>query len=496
MFRFRRDICLDANATTAPDRSVVREMRRVQERIWGNPASPHSQGRVAALLLDGARRTVQEAFGATGHEVVFTSGATEAANQVIASVAHAIVGTSRRRILASPTEHACVLEALEAARSLDCEVEFLPVDSAGRVCAAVLRERMGEDVALVCCMLANNETGTVQDVPGLSEIVHESGARFLCDCVQAAGRIPVDVAALGVDYAFVSGHKFHGPKGVGALFVRDGLELAPLLHGGHQEGGHRAGTENLPAIAGLAQACRGLPGLLRKSGHVARLRDELCELIRAACPQAEFHSSTDGLPNTVSVRFPGILNGQLLGFLDSQGIQVGAGSACNTAGDQPSHVLVAMGMGEQAARETLRFSLSAGGPNPVTMRDLRTVGRALAEFFGGRSASVGVLWPRQLDEAFLSDQRLWILDARHGYDRKLIPSLPRSHEIAWPYGTSLEDVPSDRHVLVVCQAGLDAAVLAWKLRRRGVRHVSFLALGMVGWKLSGVGRAASTRSVE
>jgi rhodanese-related sulfurtransferase len=155
-----------------------------------------------------------------------------------------------------------------------------------------------------------------------------------------------------------------------------------------------------------------------------------------------------------------------------------------------------MGVGEQAARETLRFSLNAGGPDPVTRRDLRAVGRALAEFFGGRSASVGVLWPRQLDAAFLSDPRLWILDARHGYDRKFIPSLPGSHEIEWPYGTSLGNVPSDRHVLVACQAGLDAAVLAWKLRRRGVRQVSFLALGMVGWKLSGAGRAVPTRSAE
>jgi len=479
-----RKVYLDANSTSQASKAVRRTVDRTAAEAFGNPSSPHGEGRLAASLLEGARREVAKALNAGDATVVFVSGATEAAHLAVQSCLREAAGELRRRVLTTPIEHACVHGALEAAAPLGRMVQTIPVDATGKVDLEALRGMLGEDVSLVCCMLANNEVGTVQDIANLTRIVHECGAKVLCDCVQAVGRIPVDLSTLGVDYAFLSAHKFHGPRGAGALVVRNGAPVSALLSGGHQEQGLRAGTENLPALAGMAEALRGVPAMLARREETARLARRLQEGIRRLVPQARFFHPEDGLPNTLSVRFPGTANAVLLGWLDSRGVAVGAGSACNTESDEPSHVLLALGATPEEARETLRFSLVCGGDAPTVPADIDRVLELLGEYFGGKVAPLGMVMPSQVDEAFLARPDLWILDARHGYDRRFIASFPGAHEIDWPFARSLPQVPRDRRVLVVCQAGVDAPILAWKLRRQGVRDVSFLALGMAGWKVA------------
>ena len=338
----------------------------------GNASSLHSSGRRSRRVVEESREQLAAAVGARPSEVVFTGSGTESDNLAVKGIwwARRAADPRRRRVLASAVEHHAVLDAVEwLVQHEGATVDWLEVDESGRVHPDVLAEaleRDPSDVALVTVMWANNEVGTVQPVRVLADLAHEHGVPLHSDAVQAVGQLPVDVAASGVDALTLTGHKFGGPLGAGALVLGREVGCVPLLHGGGQERDLRSGTLDAPAVAGLAVAAS--LAVQRQPEHSARLsalRDDLVARVRDAVPEAVLNGApvpggrgtADRLPGNAHFSFPGCEGDSLLLLLDARGVEVSTGSACSAGVARPSHVLLAMGADEESARSSLRFSL-------------------------------------------------------------------------------------------------------------------------------------------
>jgi cysteine desulfurase len=337
-------IYLDHNATTPTSPEVLETMLPWFHERPGNPSSTHLAGRQAAAAVEKARREVAEAVGVAPGEIVFTSGATEANNLVLRGVGGRVVTTA--------TEHKAVLETARDLGGGDFTV--VPVSRDGRIDVDAVREA-AEGAALISIMLANNETGVIQDIEAVSDLARRLGCQVHTDATQALGKIPVDLRALGVDFASFSAHKIYGPKGVGALFMRKGNRLRPMITGGGHEGGVRSGTLNVPGIVGLGAAARLLPG--RGAAAVMRqLSGRLLDQLSSSCADLELFSDHEkGLPNTLSVRICGVDGEALMAHVPEVAMSVG--SACTASVPEPSHVLLAMAVSAEAAYETVRLSL-------------------------------------------------------------------------------------------------------------------------------------------
>lgn len=385
-------IYADNAATTPLSATALAAMMPYLTDEFGNPGGVHRRARKAAAALDQARAAVARTLGAAdAREVHFTSGGTEADNWALRGTVQRFRAQRGRdttvRIITSAIEHHAVLTCCHALEEEGVCVTYLPVDAAGRVDPAVLEEelasneRAGATTALVSIMLANNEVGTVQNITALARIAHAHGTPFHTDAVQAAGHIPIDVTELGVDALSISGHKFHGPKGVGALWLTRELDLPPLIAGGAQEGGLRAGTENVAGIVGmataLAEACNGLAA---RAEHVAQARDALVTHILDTCPGIQLTGPACGrvsdgaspsdtvgtghaalparLPSIASFVCDGIDGDLLTVLLDRAGVAAATGSACSSGSPEPSHVLLALGIDPARAAGALRLSLA------------------------------------------------------------------------------------------------------------------------------------------
>jgi cysteine desulfurase len=375
-------VYLDHAATTPVLPEAVAAMTVELGRV-GNASSLHASGRRARRVVEESRESVAEAFGARPSEVVFTSGGTEADNLAVKGLFWARRDADPRRttVVASPVEHHAVLDPLTwLAEHEGADVVWLPVDRYGRVDPAdvdgVLAEH-ADRVAYVTVMWANNEVGTVQPVAEVAAVAASHGVPFHTDAVQAAGVLPVDLSATGVDAATVSAHKIGGPTGVGALVARRGLELTPVLHGGGQERDVRSGTLDVAGIAGFAAAARcAVDGLEVRARRVARLRDDLVAAVHHAVPDAILNGDPDPagrLPGNAHFSFPGCEGDSLLLLLDARGIECSTGSACSAGVAQPSHVLLALGAGDTLARGSLRFSLG----HTSTEADVRALAEAI-----------------------------------------------------------------------------------------------------------------------
>ena len=349
-------IYLDHNAITPMRPEAVEAVERSLQ-VFGNPSSVHAAGRAARDLLDASRDKVARALGAAPSEIVFASGATEAATMAIRG-ALAASPPDRQALTVTAVEHPCVLDLATALARAGTPVQVVPVDRQGLPDLEVLHAVVGPETALVCGMLANNETGVLLPVREMAAAAHRAGALFFCDAVQAVGKIDVDVRTLGADLLALTGQKLGGPRGAGALWIRGGVRLLPIF-GGHQERGRRAGTENLPAIAGLAAAVEA--ALARRPEEEKRLRalrDRLEAGLLAAVPHTHVNGAlAERLPGTLSVTFAGADGEALLMALDLEGICASAGAACTSGSTRPSHVLSAMGLTVAEARGTLRLSL-------------------------------------------------------------------------------------------------------------------------------------------
>jgi cysteine desulfurase len=352
----------DHNATTPVHPVVVEAMRRALVDTFGNPSSVHAFGQHAKTALDEARSAVAALIGAEPTEVVFTAGGTEADNFALRGAVDAPGARGRRRILTSAIEHEAVLNTARALGRHGYEWTVLPVTSDGVVTVEALRAAIGPDTAVVSVMHANNEIGTVQPVAELAAVAHEHGALFHTDAVQTVGKIPVDTRALGVDLLSLSAHKFYGPKGVGALWMRHGVRLSPLMTGGRHERNRRAGTENVPGIVGLGAAARLAAESLHEEGvRLERLRDRLERGILAEVRGTVVNGGgVERVPNTTNIGFDGLEAESLLIALDLDGVAVSTGSACSSGTLEPSHVLKAMHLPNGRAHNAIRFSLGAG----------------------------------------------------------------------------------------------------------------------------------------
>ncbi len=352
-------IDLDAAATTPVRREALEAMWPLLAGDYGNPSSTHGLGTDAARVLAEARAALARVFGAREGGLVFTSGGTEAANLAVKGLA---LGRPRgRHVIVSAIEHEAVLESADYLRRLHgFEVTTLGVDRAGRVDADRLAAALREDTTLVSIQLANNEVGTVQDIPALAAAARASGARFHTDAVQAAGWLPLDLRALGVDALSVSGHKFGAPKGTGLLALAGAYPLEPVVHGGGQEGGARSGTENVPGIVALAVAATLAEAERPEAvARVGALRDRLAAGIAVAVPEAEPTGDLEHrLPGIASYCFPGLNGESLLLALEERGVYASSGSACAAGSTEPSHVLIALGYPPEVAHTAVRFSLS------------------------------------------------------------------------------------------------------------------------------------------
>ena len=335
-------------------------MGRLADVDFGNPSSVHLEGRAARKLLERARSAVAEALGAHRGDVVLTSSATEANNMAIKGAGWAMARKGRPSVAVSAIEHPSVLAPAQWLADIGHETRAvtIPVDQHGLISVDALEAALADDVGLVSVIAANNETGVLASVRLLADCVHAHGALLHVDAAQAVGRIPVDVTAWDVDLLTLSSHKLGGPRGAGGLWVRPGIELVPLLHGGHQERNRRGGTEDVAAIVGFGAVCaEASEGLAEETTRLATLRDALWEGLQRLGGVTRIGAPERTLPNTLCVAFDGAEAETLLMALDIAGISVSAGSACTAGSLDPSHVLLAMGIDDTTARSAVRFSV-------------------------------------------------------------------------------------------------------------------------------------------
>lgn len=353
-------IYLDHNATTPLVSPALDRFCRVAADVWGNASSVHHFGQQAKAVLDGARASVAALLGAEPSEVVFMAGGSESDNAAVRGAMEALEPTGRRHLIISSIEHEAVLQTAKALARRGIRVTHLPVGESGVVEPEALAAALTDDTALVSVMHANNEIGTLQPIAALAALARSRGALFHTDAVQTAGKLPIDVAALGIDLLSISAHKFGGAKGAGALWIRRGVRLVPFMTGGRQERGRRAGTENVPALAAMgAAADYARQTMAATATRVAALRDRLEQGILARVPNTAVNGSGPRVPNTTNISVDRVESESLLIALDLEGVAVSSGSACSSGTLEPSHVLKAMGFPHARTLNSLRFSLGA-----------------------------------------------------------------------------------------------------------------------------------------
>lgn len=352
-------VYVDNAATTKMSRTAIDAMLPYMETHYGNPSSLHSVGQTAAEALQQARNTMAQALGCEARELIFTSGGSEADNQALVSAARLGEKKGKKHLISTRFEHHAVLHTLKKLEQTGFEVTLLDVHENGMVTVEEVAAAIREDTALVSIMYANNEIGTIQPIAEIGALCRERGVLFHTDAVQAAGHLHIDVKAQNIDLLSLSAHKFHGPKGVGALYARKGIVLTNVIEGGAQERGKRAGTENVPAIVGMAAAfAESCSRIDQYTSTLTPLRDQLIEGLLRIPHSALNGDRTNRLPGTVNFCFEGIEGEALLLLLDQKGIYASTGSACASGSLDPSHVLLAIGRPHEVAHGSLRLSLS------------------------------------------------------------------------------------------------------------------------------------------
>ena len=354
------NVYVDNAATTAVSKTALDAMLPCFQELYGNPSSLHTPGQLAAEKLAAAREVFAKHLNAAQpREIIFTSGGSEADNQALRSAAAIGKRQGKMHIISTAFEHHAILHTLQALQKEGFEVTLLDIPADGVVTAEQVKEAIRPDTCLVSVMFANNEIGTVMPIAEIGEICHEAGVLFHTDAVQAVGHLPIDVQAMHIDILSCSAHKFHGPKGVGALYCRRNIPLTNVIHGGAQERGKRAGTENIPGICGAAAALEEICGKMEENtAKLTAMRDKLIEGIMQIPHTVLNGDAKRRLPNNVNVCFEGIEGESMLLWLDAKGIAASSGSACTSGSLDPSHVLLALGRPHEIAHGSLRLSLS------------------------------------------------------------------------------------------------------------------------------------------
>lgn len=352
-------IYADNAATTKTSRTAIDAMLPYFDQIYGNPSSLHHVGQAAAEALVKARQDIADCLGCEAREIYITSGGSEADNQALRSAAYYGVKKGKKHIISTAFEHHAILHTLKQLEEEGFEVTLLDVHETGRITAQDVADAIRPDTCLVSVMFANNEIGTIEPIAEIGAVCREKGVLFHTDAVQAAGHVAIDVNAMNIDLLSLSAHKFHGPKGVGVLYARKGVLLRSLINGGAQERNKRAGTENLPAIVGMAAALKeACANLDKNAAYLISLRDRLIEGLSQIPHSVLNGERTERLPGNVHFCFEGIEGESLLLLLDAKGICASSGSACTSGSLDPSHVLLAIGRPHEIAHGSLRLTLS------------------------------------------------------------------------------------------------------------------------------------------
>ena len=355
---FSKRIYMDNAATTRLCDAAAKAMTEAY-LYYGNPSSLHTEGVKAAEHLDKARKTIADCIGALPQEIYLTSGGSEADNWALKGVAQTLAAKGKKHIVSTVIEHHAILHTLDALKKQGFEYTLVPVDSEGYVSPDDIAAAIRPDTALVSVMYANNEIGTIQPIREISKVCHDKGALFHCDAVQAVGHIPVNVVADGIDLMSVSAHKFHGPKGIGILYVRKGVTLTNLIEGGAQERGRRAGTESVALASSMAAALEEACALMdERAARLSRIRDHIIDELLKIERSRVNGGREKRVPGNVSMCFEGVEGEALLLLLDFNGIAASSGSACTSGSLDPSHVLLALGLPHEIAHGSLRISLA------------------------------------------------------------------------------------------------------------------------------------------
>lgn len=363
----KRYIYADNSATTKVSESVLSEMLPYFTEEYGNPSSIYRLGRNAGRAVEDARARIAAVFGCQPSEIYFTSGGSEADNWAIKGTADKLFAKGKKHIITTAFEHHAVLHTCEYLAKKGFEITYLPVGDKGYVTAKQVEDAIREDTALVTIMYANNEIGTIMPIPEIAEVCHRKGVLFHTDAVQAVGNVPINVKEQGIDMMSMSGHKIHAQKGIGFLYVRKGIVLPNLIHGGGQEKGRRAGTENVPAIVGLARAvedaCADIPA---KTERISAIRDHIIDGILGSVPASRLNGGIEHrLAGNINISFLGVEGESLLLMLDMNGICASSGSACTSGSLDPSHVLLSLGLPHEVAHGSMRLSIA----DPITPED-------------------------------------------------------------------------------------------------------------------------------
>lgn len=366
-------IYLDNAASTQIADSVLQEMMPYLKENYGNPSSIHRFGRLATKAIESARKRIAELIGAQPDEILFTSGGTESNNTALFGV----LGKNKGQLITSSIEHDAILEPCKRLQSQGHEVIYLPVDSFGIVDVEKLKSAITKQTALVSIMYANNEVGTIQPIKQIAQICKDNGVPFHTDAVQAVGKIPLDVKELGVDLMSISSHKINGPKGVGALYIRNGVQVDPLILGGGQEDGLRSGTENVANIVGFGKACQLAKENLQKNAeHLKGLRDALIQNVSKEISHVAVNGHRESrLPNNAHFTFLGVNGEDLIIKLDEHGIAASTGSACSVKTQKASHVLAAMGFSHEQITGSLRLTVGLAN----TMQEMEKTAQTLKQ---------------------------------------------------------------------------------------------------------------------
>ena len=369
-------IYADNAATTKLSKAALDAMMPYLTEQYGNPSSLHTVGQLAAEALFSARKIMAECLNCDPKEIIFTGGGSEADNQALLTGAEIGARKGKKHIISDVIEHHAILHSLKRLEKQGFEVTLLPVDGEGRVDPEAVRKAIRPDTALVSIMMANNEIGTLEPVKEIAAICHENGVLFHTDAVQAVGHIPVDIKDIGCDMLSLAGHKFHGPKGIGALYARKGLLVSSLIEGGAQERGKRAGTENIAGIVGMATALKeAVDNLDANMAKITKLRDRLIEGLSVISHSILNGPRENRLPGNVNMCFEGIEGESLLLLLDQKGICASSGYACTSGSLDPSHVLLAIGRIHDVAHGSLRLSLCEYN----TEEEIETIIKAVPE---------------------------------------------------------------------------------------------------------------------
>lgn len=370
-------IYADNAATTRTNDDVVKAMLPYFSEIYGNPSTLYSKGREARRAVEAARSQVAHLINADPQEVIFTSGGTESDNTALRGIMHSRASKGKKKLITTAIEHHAILHTADALKAEGFEIVLLPVDKYGMVSPEQVEQAIDDNTALVSVMMANNEIGTIEPIAEIGKICREKGVIFHTDAVQAVGHIPVDVKAMNIDLLSLSGHKFYGPKGIGALYVRRGVLMPAFITGGGQERKIRSGTENVPAIVGLGVAAQIAEKTMQDDiRRISALRDDLIRKVTERIPYASLTGHpTDRLPGTASFTIECIEGESLILRLDNAGVCASTGSACSTGSLDPSHVLMAIGLPHEIAHGSLRLSLG----HDISQQDVDNIVEKLVE---------------------------------------------------------------------------------------------------------------------